>query len=110
MGGLMDWYNQYASGRGGTSAIGSALGAQQAQNYYVQNQQIQMWPSTTTTAATVDYGYLNQIASEQYEKLMGKVAEKTKAVKKTVAKTGKILIDLRREIDDWHGDILMRAA
>lgn len=27
-------------------------------------------------------------------------------IEKTVQKTGKLLADLRAEIDDWHGDIL----
>lgn len=103
---LIDWCNsQFGSSAASNGLIAGAIGNYGLQNaaQQLQQQGVYYAPATntyTTTTSTV-------MSMDDYNRLMG-VAQKV--VKKVAQKTGKILLDLRREIEDWHGDVLCRAA
>lgn len=124
MGGLMDWYNansgfgKYAIGSGLAGRTGSGLGnfasqqQQMANTYGTAYGQIYLNPQTgSTNVATIDYN--NVYSSEAFQKYIemaqDKVVDSVKKVAKKIQKTGHVLLDLRREIDEWHGDILRLA-
>lgn len=102
----MDWYNaQFGQGAfgGGTAAgLGNALGNYGGIQQAAQQMQQQFYPSYATGTTTS-----NVMSMEDWNRT---VVTAQKAAKKLVKKTGKILLDLRREIDDWHGDVLCRAS
>lgn len=108
----MDWYNQQQGFglMGGTISRGSALGGMQNQQQYANQMQQAYYNPTTYTSTTST----NLMSSDDYARFMAgataAVQQTVKKVAKSFKKTGKILLDLRKEIDDWHGDILMRAA
>ena len=111
MGQLMDWYNQNQSALAqqqmnavvyGSGVIGGAIGNQ----YAIQNQQFYNPYQNTSTAASA-----SGFSFGAYDAAMKMLEEKAVVpVKKAWKKTNNFLVDLRHEIDTWHGDVLMRAA
>lgn len=96
----------YGYGLLGGLGAGHGLASQQQ----LQNQNAtDYWTTTTATtdtaASSFNLTYLNYL---RYAKIPWE-NEKAKPVEKKCSKHGELLHDLRREIDDWHGDIL-RAA
>jgi len=114
---LMDWYSSNFGLAAGTTSgasllsqgIGGGFAYQQAA---LQNQYATYNPyyNTITISTTDSMGAMTATTYDAYMKLVEKVSGKAQEVKKKIHKTGKILLDLRREIDDWHGDVLMKAA
>lgn len=52
------------------------------------------------------YSNLQNAAESYYGFVTSQIAEIQNKINDTIQKTGKFLIDLRSEIQEWHGDVL----
>lgn len=115
MGQLMDWYNQNQRAMAQQNAygqLGGALGSIQGlANHQVCYPDYANYSGNnfgTATAGTTAIVRFDNDRGRSY--VIPDVPVFIKQAKKAWKKTNNILVDLRHEIDEWHGDILMRAA